>query len=405
MQEEKAEDKTGEDEMDRIILARIGEIALKGLNRCTFEQRLARNMKAALSDCGECKVRWSQSRYFVEPANESFQFDKALEMLSGVFGLVSISPAYVTKSEYADISALAKEVAKKAMSTGKEKYTFKIETKRGLKTFPMNSPTISAEIGGDLLEAFGGKLKVDVNNPDFIIYIEVRESTYVYTEILEAPGGMPTGSNGKGCLLISGGIDSPVAGYMIAKRGVSLCAVHFYSYPYTSERAKEKVLELAKIVGRYCGGMKVFVVPFTDIQLAIDEKCREELSTVIMRRSMMRIAERVARKSGSSALITGESVGQVASQTMQALYCTDNAADMPIFRPLIGMDKMEVVAIARKIGTFETSILPYEDCCTVFTPKHPKTRPSLSEVLEEEKKADFIAMENEAFEGIEVIQC
>ncbi|MBR5786807.1 MAG: tRNA 4-thiouridine(8) synthase ThiI [Clostridia bacterium] len=391
--------------MDRVILARIGEIALKGLNRCTFEQRLARNMKAALSDCGPCKVRWSQSRYFVEPESEDFQFDKAMEMLSGVFGLVSISPAYVTTSEYENISSLAKEVAAKAMQTGKEKYTFKIETKRGLKTFPMKSPEISAEIGGDLLEAFAGKLKVDVNNPDFILYIEVRENTYIYTEIIEAPGGMPTGSNGKGCLLISGGIDSPVAGYMIAKRGVSLCAVHFYSYPYTSERAKDKVLELAKIVGRYCGGVKVFVVPFTDIQLAIDEKCREELSTVIMRRSMMRIAERVARKSGCSALITGESVGQVASQTMQALYCTDSAADMPIFRPLIGMDKMEVVAIARKIGTFETSILPYEDCCTVFTPKHPKTRPSLSEILEEEKKADFLAMENEAFEGIETIYC
>lgn len=391
--------------MDRVILARIGEIALKGLNRCTFEQRLARNMKAALSDCGPCKVRWSQSRYFVEPESEDFQFDKAMEMLSGVFGLVSISPAYVTTSEYENISSLAKEVAAKAMQTGKEKYTFKIETKRGLKAFPMKSPEISAEIGGDLLEAFAGKLKVDVNNPDFILYIEVRENTYIYTEIIEAPGGMPTGSNGKGCLLISGGIDSPVAGYMIAKRGVSLCAVHFYSYPYTSERAKDKVLELAKIVGRYCGGVKVFVVPFTDIQLAIDEKCREELSTVIMRRSMMRIAERVARKSGCSALITGESVGQVASQTMQALYCTDSAADMPIFRPLIGMDKMEVVAIARKIGTFETSILPYEDCCTVFTPKHPKTRPSLSEILEEEKKADFLAMENEAFEGIETIYC
>ena len=391
--------------MDRVILARIGEIALKGLNRCTFEQRLARNMKAALSDCGPCKVRWSQSRYFVEPESEDFQFDKAMEMLSGVFGLVSISPAYVTTSEYENISSLAKEVAAKAMQTGKEKYTFKIETKRGLKAFPMKSPEISAEIGGDLLEAFAGKLKVDVNNPDFILYIEVRENTYIYTEIIEAPGGMPTGSNGKGCLLISGGIDSPVAGYMIAKRGVSLCAVHFYSYPYTSERAKDKVLELAKIVGRYCGGVKVFVVPFTDIQLAIDEKCREELSTVIMRRSMMRIAERVARKSGCSALITGESVGQVASQTMQALYCTDSAADMPIFRPLIGMDKMEVVAIARKIGTFETSILPYEDCCTVFTPKHPKTRPSLSEIIEEEKKADFLAMENEAFEGIETIYC
>ena len=391
--------------MERIILARIGEIALKGLNRCTFEQRLARNMRAALSDCGACRVRWSQSRYFVEPESDDFQFEKAIEMLSGVFGLVSVSPAYVTNSEYDSISALAKEVAAKAMQTGKDKYTFKIETKRGLKTFPMKSPQISAEIGGDLLENFGGKLKVDVNNPDFILYIEVRESTYIYTDIIEAPGGMPTGSNGKGCLLISGGIDSPVAGYMIAKRGVSLCAVHFYSYPYTSERAKDKVLELAKIVGRYCGGMKVFIVPFTEIQLAIDEKCREELSTVIMRRSMMRIAERVARKSGCSALITGESVGQVASQTMQAIYCTDEAADIPVFRPLIGMDKMEVVAIARKIGTFDTSILPYEDCCTVFTPKHPKTRPSLSELLEEETKADFLAMENVAFEGIEVVQC
>ena len=391
--------------MERIILARIGEIALKGLNRCTFEQRLARNMRAALSDCGACRVRWSQSRYFVEPESDDFQFEKAIEMLSGVFGLVSVSPAYVTNSEYDSISALAKEVAAKAMQTGKDNYTFKIETKRGLKTFPMKSPQISAEIGGDLLESFDGKLKVDVNNPDFILYIEVRESTYIYTDIIEAPGGMPTGSNGKGCLLISGGIDSPVAGYMIAKRGVSLCAVHFYSYPYTSERAKDKVLELAKIVGRYCGGMKVFIVPFTEIQLAIDEKCREELSTVIMRRSMMRIAERVARKSGCSALITGESVGQVASQTMQAIYCTDEAADIPVFRPLIGMDKMEVVAIARKIGTFDTSILPYEDCCTVFTPKHPKTRPSLSELLEEEKKADFLEMENVAFEGIEVVQC
>ncbi len=402
-----AEGRVNEDNMKKVILARIGEIALKGLNRCTFEQRLARNMKAALSDCGACSVRWSQSRYFVEPENEDFEFDKALEMLSGVFGLVSISPAYVTDSEYDSISALAKEVAVKAIEKyGKGgKVKFKIETKRGLKSFPMKSPEISAEIGGDLLEAYNKQLVVDVNNPDFILYIEVRENTYIYTDIIPAPGGMPTGSNGRGCLLISGGIDSPVAGYMIAKRGVSLSAVHFYSYPYTSERAKDKVLELAKIVGRYCGGIKVFIVPFTEIQLAIDEKCREELSTVIMRRSMMRIAERVARKSGCSALITGESVGQVASQTMQALYCTDNAADMPIFRPLIGMDKMEVVEIARKIGTFETSILPYEDCCTVFTPKHPKTRPSLSEILEEEKKADFEGMENIAFEGIETVYC
>lgn len=394
--------------MEKVILARIGEIALKGLNRCTFEQRLARNMRAALSGCGACNIRWSQSRYYVEPEGERFDFEKAIEMLSGVFGLVSVSPAYVTRSAYADITALAKEVARKAIEdrqkSGKTDITFKIETKRGMKSFPMQSPQISSEVGGDLVETYGN-LRVDVNHPDFILYIEVRESTYIYTDIISAPGGMPTGSNGKACLLISGGIDSPVAGYMIAKRGVSLCAVHFYSYPYTSERAKEKVVELAKLVGRYSGGIKLLVVPFTEIQLAIDENCREELSTVIMRRSMMRIAERAARKNGCSALVTGESVGQVASQTMQALYCTDHAADIPVFRPLIGMDKMEVVAIARKIGTFETSILPYEDCCTVFTPKHPKTRPSLNEILEEEKKADFAAMENAAFEGIEVISC
>ena len=394
--------------MEKVILARIGEIALKGLNRCTFEQRLARNMRAALSGCGACNIRWSQSRYYVEPENVDFDFEKAIEMLSGVFGLVSVSPSYVTRSEYSDISALAKEVTRKAIDdrskSGKTEFGFKVETKRGLKTFPMKSPEISCEIGGDLIETYEN-LHVNVNHPDFILYVEVREDTYIYTDIIEAPGGMPTGSNGKACLLISGGIDSPVAGYMIAKRGVSLCAVHFYSYPYTSERAKEKVIELTKLVGRYSGGIKLLVVPFTEIQLAINEKCREELSTVIMRRSMMRIAERAARKNGCSALVTGESVGQVASQTMQALYCTDHAAEMPVFRPLIGMDRMEVVATARKIGTFETSILPYEDCCTVFTPKHPKTRPSLNEVLEEEKKADFVALEEIAFDGIEVIHC
>lgn len=394
--------------MEKVILARIGEIALKGLNRCTFEQRLARNMRAALAGCGACNIRWSQSRYYVEPECADFRFEQAIEMLSGVFGLVSVSPAYVTRSEYADIAALAKEVTRKAIEdrskSGSRELTFKVETKRGMKMFPMKSPEISSEVGGDLAETYEC-LRVDVNHPDFVLYIEVRENTYIYTDIIAAPGGMPTGSNGKACLLISGGIDSPVAGYMIAKRGVSLCAVHFYSYPYTSERAKEKVVELTKLVGRYSGGIKLLVVPFTEIQLAIGDRCREELSTVIMRRSMMRLAERAARKNGCSALVTGESVGQVASQTMQALYCTDAAADLPVFRPLIGMDKMEVVAIARKIGTFETSILPYEDCCTVFTPKHPKTRPSLSEVLEEETKADFTALENAAFEGIEILHC
>jgi thiamine biosynthesis protein ThiI len=263
----------------------------------------------------------------------------------------------------------------------------------------MKSPEISAEIGGEMLEAFSD-LSVDVNNPDFILFVEVRENSYVYTDIIPGQGGMPIGSNGKACLLLSGGIDSPVAGHMIAKRGVKICAVHFHSYPYTSERAKEKVVELAELLTRYCGSIKLMVVPYTDVQLAIHENCRDELGTVIMRRSMMRIAEVLARKNGCSALITGESVGQVASQTMAAMYCTDNAANLPVFRPLIGMDKVEVIDRARAIGTFETSILPYEDCCTVFTPKHPKTRPTPPLCEKAEEKLDMEALIERAIAGV-----
>ncbi|MBR7063195.1 MAG: tRNA 4-thiouridine(8) synthase ThiI [Clostridia bacterium] len=386
--------------MDRIILGRIGEIALKGLNRSTFEHRLATNMHKAISDLGAAQIHWSQSRYFVEPEDDSFDFDTAVKRLSGVFGLVSISPAWVMDTEAELFFVKAVEVAR-ACVRDRGARTFKVETKRGLKSFPMNSPQISEEAGGRILDALPG-LSVDVKHPDFIVYIEVRERSYVYTDIIDAPGGMPVGSNGKACLLLSGGIDSPVAGYMIGKRGVAICAVHFYSYPYTSERAKEKVLELARIVSRYTGPMKVAVVPFTDVQLAIMQNCREELSTILLRRSMMRIAERVARMNSCSALITGESVGQVASQTVQAIYCTDNAvANMPVYRPLIGMDKMETVEIARRIGTFETSIQPYEDCCTVFTPKHPKTRPNLEEVLKEEENYDHAALEEIAIRDIE----
>ncbi|MBO7408078.1 MAG: tRNA 4-thiouridine(8) synthase ThiI [Clostridia bacterium] len=388
--------------MDRIILGRIGEIALKGLNRSTFEHRLAANMHKAISDLGAAQIHWSQSRYFVEPENDDFDFDTAVKRLSGVFGLVSISPAWVMDTEAELFFAKAVEVAQACVRERGAK-TFKVETKRGLKSFPMNSPQISEEAGGRILDALP-ELSVDVKHPDFIVYIEVRERSYVYTDIIDAPGGMPVGSNGKACLLLSGGIDSPVAGYMIGKRGVAICAVHFYSYPYTSERAKEKVLELARIVSRYTGPMKVLVVPFTDVQLAIMQNCREDLSTILLRRSMMRIAERVARMNGCSALITGESVGQVASQTVQAIYCTDNAvANMPIYRPLIGMDKMETVEIARRIGTFETSIQPYEDCCTVFTPKHPKTRPNLEEVLKEEENYDHAALEEIAIRDIETV--
>ena len=388
--------------MDRIILGRIGEIALKGLNRSTFEHRLATNMHKAISDLGAAQIHWSQSRYFVEPENDDFDFDTAVKRLSGVFGLVSISPAWVMDTEAELFFAKAVEVAQQCVRERGAK-TFKVETKRGLKSFPMNSPQISEEAGGRILDALP-ELSVDVKHPDFIVYIEVRERSYVYTDIIDAPGGMPVGSNGKACLLLSGGIDSPVAGYMIGKRGVAICAVHFYSYPYTSERAKEKVLELARIVSRYTGPMKVLVVPFTDVQLAIMQNCREELSTILLRRSMMRIAERVARMNSCSALITGESVGQVASQTVQAIYCTDNAvANMPVYRPLIGMDKMETVEIARRIGTFETSIQPYEDCCTVFTPKHPKTRPNLEEVLKEEENYDHAALEEIAIRDIETV--
>ncbi len=388
--------------MEKVILARIGEIALKGLNRSVFERRLAINIRKMISDLGPAKVRWSQSRYYIEPEDDTFRFDEALERLTGVFGLVSVSPAIVIPSEETAIfdRAVAQMQAEMAARTVR---TFKVETKRGLKSFPLNSPAISAEAGGRILDAFPS-LTVDVKNPDVIIYIEVREQSYVYSQILPAPGGMPTGCNGKACLLLSGGIDSPVAGYMIGKRGVSICAVHFYSYPYTSERAKEKVLELASLVSRFTGPMKVMIVPFTEIQLEIHQKCRDELGTVLLRRSMMRIADRLARKNGCSALVTGESVGQVASQTMQAIYCTDAAAKMPVYRPLIGMDKMEVVAIANKIGTFETSILPYEDCCTVFTPKHPKTRPMLSEIEAEEQRVDLAPMEDKAIAEIEVVR-
>ncbi len=387
--------------MDRIILGRIGEIALKGLNRSTFEHRLATNMHKAISDLGPAQIHWSQSRYFVEPEADDFDFDTAVRRLSGVFGLVSISPAYVMETDAELFFKKAVEAA--AEQVGKGLRTFKVETKRGLKSFPMNSPQISDEAGGRILDAFP-QLRVDVKHPDFTVYIEVRERSYVYTQIIDAPGGMPTGSNGKACLLLSGGIDSPVAGYMIGKRGVAICATHFYSYPYTSERAKEKVLELARIVSRYTGPMKVIVVPFTDIQLAIMQNCREELSTILLRRSMMRLSERIARRNNCSALITGESVGQVASQTVQAIYCTDNAvANMPVYRPLIGMDKMETVEIARKIGTFETSIQPYEDCCTVFTPKHPKTRPNLQEVLDEEARYEYEKLEETALNNVEIV--
>lgn len=391
--------------MRQVILCRIGEIALKGLNRSTFEKNLGRNMRDKLKDFGNPDVHWSQSRFYVTPENENeFDFEGACKALNEIFGIVSTSIAKECETDFKTISETAKVVVKEKLAElgNPERATFKVESKRGLKSFPMSSPEVSCEIGGDMLEAFP-ELSVDVNDPDFILYVEVRESSYVYTDKLKAQGGMPLGSNGKACLLLSGGIDSPVAGYMVAKRGVKICAVHFYSYPYTSERAKEKVLELARIMSKYTGPIKVMIVPYTDVQLEIHEKCREEYGTVVMRRSMMRIAERLARHNGCTGLITGESIGQVASQTMQAMYCTDDAANMPVFRPLIALDKVDIIDIARRIGTFDTSNLPYEDCCTVFTPRHPKTKPSLDELLEEETKYDYKTLEDIAVKGVEVV--
>ncbi|HHW00402.1 MAG TPA: tRNA 4-thiouridine(8) synthase ThiI [Clostridiaceae bacterium] len=395
--------------MKKVILIRYGEIALKGLNRPTFEAKLVNNIKRSLYGLGKIEIIRSQSRIYVEPENENYDYDLAIEKLTKVFGVISVSPVWKIESDMEEIKKHSVEMLKDIINrnavarTGAEgTVTFKVETKRGNKRFPMKSPEISAELGGFLLENIP-VLKVDVNNPLIILFVEVRESTYIYSEIIPASGGLPVGTNGKVMLLLSGGIDSPVAGWMMAKRGAVLEAVHFHSYPYTSERAKEKVIELARILSNYCYNIKLHIVPFTDIQLEINDKCPQDELTIIMRRAMMMIAEKIARANGALALVTGESLGQVASQTIESLYCTDSAVNMPIFRPLIGMDKNDVVDIARKIDTFETSILPYEDCCTVFVAKHPKTKPKLPNILESESVLNLEELIEKAIEKTEIL--
>lgn len=387
--------------MKQVILVRYGEIALKGLNKPVFEDKLMKNIKKSLYGLGKIEVIKSQSRVYIEPVSDDYDFEDAISRVTKVFGIVSVSPVWKIESDYEEIKKYSLEMVKDLIGRNGYK-TFKVETKRGNKKFPMDSPEVCRELGGYLLEE-NPSLSVDVKNPDFVLYAEIRENTYIYSEKFEALGGLPTGSNGKAMLLLSGGIDSPVAGFMIGKRGVELEAVHFYSYPYTSERAKEKVIELGKILSQYVGRMKLHIVPFTDIQLHINDNCPEEQLTVIMRRAMMRISEAIANKDGAMALITGESIGQVASQTMHALNCTNAVVKMPIFRPLIGMDKNEVISIARKIGTFDTSILPYEDCCTVFVAKHPNTKPKLELIEKFEEKLELDELINKAIEGTEVI--
>ena len=385
--------------MKEIILIKLGEIVLKGLNRKNFEDALMRNLKRRLAKIGEFHVQIAQSTISISPVHDDTDFDEVEDCVSKVFGIAAFSRACVTEKDIDKIKQAAVEYLADTFDTPK---TFKVEAKRSDKKFPYKSPEICEEVGGYLSDNFPN-ISVDVHNPDVTVTVEIRDfGAYIRAGLIRGAGGIPVGTGGKACVLISGGIDSPVASYMMAKRGLELTAVHFASPPYTSIRAEEKVIELLQRVAKYSGRMKMFTVPFTEIQEQIREKCKEDYFTIIMRRFMMEIAEEIARKNGCHALITGESLGQVASQTLNAIECTDNACNMPVFRPLIGMDKEEIISVSRKIDTFDVSIQPYEDCCTVFTPKHPKTKPVLSEVIAEQNKLDCKGLIQRAVEGVKL---
>ena len=386
--------------MKEMILLKLGEMVLKGLNRRSFEDKLQANIHRRLHPFGQFRVYTRQSTTYVEPKEDSCDVIAAYEALQKVFGIVGISLARPCEKDKDAILATAKEFLDDQLRTAK---TFKVETKRADKSFPMTSIQLSQYVGGELHEAYEN-LEVDVHHPELVVHVEVRDfAAYVHAQAVPGAGGLPVGINGRAVSLLSGGIDSPVSSWMIAKRGIALEMVHFFSYPYTSPEAKEKVIELARLLTPYTGHLTVHVVPFTAIQEELRRSCPEELFTVIMRRFMMRIAQAVANRCGAKALVTGECLGQVASQTMEAMMVTGAVVDIPILRPCVGMDKEEIVQIARKIGTFETSILPYEDCCTVFTPRHPRLRPMLSEVEKAECALDVDGMVQAAVEGIERI--
>jgi len=386
--------------MERVLLVRYGEIILKGLNRPIFEDALVRNIRHRLRNEGEYKIYKSQATIYIEPKEGDDQTDRIHEKLKKIFGIVSIVVAYKTDKSMEGIYSIIPESIGDVLKNAK---TFKVEAKRSDKKFPLKSPQICEEVGGFILDNYP-HLTVDVHNPEVVVHAEIRDdNAFVHTGREKGIGGMPVGTGGKAALLLSGGIDSPVAGYMIGKRGVALEAIHFFSYPYTSDRAKDKVIKLAGIVSEYVGKIKVHVVPFTEIQVQIRDKCPEEYLTLIMRRFMMEISERIARENGCDALITGENLGQVASQTMLALGVTNDAVDMPVFRPLIGLDKNDIVEMAREIGTFDTSILPYEDCCTVFTPKRPATKPRLEKVIKYQQLLDCEKLIEDAIAGVETI--
>lgn len=386
--------------MNEIFLLKLGEIVLKGTNKRQFENRLRQNIRRRLKGYGNFDVYIMQSTVYVEPMDELADVDGAWEACHTVFGLVSLCRCRPCEKNIESIYAAVEEYLGDDLDCAE---SFKVESKRSDKAFPMNSIAISQEIGGRLAEAHP-TCRVDVHHPAYTVYVEVRDlAAYVHGPAEPGAGGLPTGVGGRAMCLLSGGIDSPVAAYMIAKRGVEVEAVHFFSYPYTSHLAKDKVIELARLVTKYCGRMTVNIVSFTQIQEAIRDNCPEEFFTLIMRRFMMEISQRIAKEHGCGALITGENLGQVASQTMEAMTVTGAVVDIPVFMPLVGMDKEEIVTIARKIGTLETSILPYEDCCTVFTPKHPKTKPTLGQVIHAERNLDREALIQQALESVEKV--
>ncbi len=388
--------------MREILLCKYGEIVLKGANKRYFEDILCKELRKRAKKHGSFEISRAQSTIYIKPLDDFADIDGMYESAMKTFGIAAIGRAAVCEKNIDDIKRVAREYIPEFLE-GKK--TFKVEGKRSDKTFPYNSMQLAELIGGEILEATHGKIRVDVHHPDVTVKVEIREqAAYVHAGQRSAAGGLPVGTSGHGLLLLSGGIDSPVAGYMMAKRGVRIEAVHFESFPYTSEMARDKVIRLARTVAAYSGDIYVHVVSLTKIQEELVKHCDEDYFTLLLRRYMMYIASRIAEEHGSKCLITGESLGQVASQTMEAIAVTDAAASIPVFRPCIGMDKLEIIAISEKIGTFDISIEPYEDCCTVFTPKHPRTKPQLEKVLVEEEKLDFKALAEEAIKGAYTIR-
>ena len=385
---------------EHVLLVRYAEIHLKGQNRPFFERALVKAIRHALKDT-PAAVKHAQSRVYVYGLQED-ELESAMERLQRVFGVHSVSPALAVDVSWEALLEAAVELMQTIVSDGADR-SFKVFARRTDKRFPMTSDQINRKLGGELLEHFPA-LHVDVHRPEIKVGVEVRERVFVYTREVKCAGGMPVGCNGHAALLLSGGIDSPVAGYLIAKRGVSLSGVHFYSYPYTSERARDKVVALTKLLSAYAGTIKLHLVPFADIQMAIYERCPASQITVLMRRLMMKIAEQIAQLDGAQALITGEAIGQVASQTLESLAVTNDAVSMPVFRPLIGFDKQDIVELAQKIGTFETSILPYEDCCTVFVPQHPVTKPRIDVLRQSEALVDFTDMIEQAIQKRDILE-